>query len=95
MRIANIISNLGIQNAQQSAKLIVRNDADAPVFARLDALIGYASRLLLEAMRGALRLWRDVTCGMKPLVMCGAWSAAAEQRSRRTHQTTMRRHAAS
>lgn len=95
MRIAKNISNLGIQDARLSAKLIVCNDADRPVYAHLYALLGAASQQLLAAMRGAVQHWPIVLGGTKPLVTCGACSAVAEQRSRRTHHTTMRRFAAS
>lgn len=95
MRIATIISNLGIQIARLSAKLIVCNDADCPVYARLQALLGVAPQQLLAAASGAKQHWPSVAGGVKPFVTCGASFAIAEHRSRRTHHTTMRRFAAS
>ena len=51
--------NLGIQNAQQSAKTIVRSDSDRPsLFAIFGALYGYRVALVASHARRATALAR-------------------------------------
>lgn len=75
--------NLGIQNARQSAKTIVRNGSDRPSPRSLDALFGFASREW-QTLGDALRHWATTaTCVMKTYVTGGACGAVAPQRSGR------------
>jgi hypothetical protein len=70
--------NLGIQNAQLSAKTIVRRDSDrSPLSAFFGALYGYASRPWMS-MRETLRHWRSTaTRVMKTRVTGGVLGALA------------------
>ena len=75
--------NLGIQNAQPSAKSIVRRDADRPsMFAMWCASLGYAWRLW-AAMGEALQHPIAATRVGKTRVTAPALCAAALQRSGR------------
>jgi hypothetical protein len=75
--------NLGIQNARQSAKTIVRNGSDRPSPRSTDALFGFASRQW-QTLRDALRHWAaTATCVTKTYVTGGACGAVAPQRSGR------------
>lgn len=76
--------SLGIQNAQTSAKTIVRNDSDRPaLFAIVGALFGIAYGPW-QAMRFALRPWSPSTmCVATTHVTGGACRAVALQRSGR------------
>jgi hypothetical protein len=82
--------NLGIQNAQPSAKTIVRLDSDrSPLSAFFGALYGYESRALM-AMRDSLRHWRKTaTRVLKTRVTGGVLSAIALQAPGR-HAATCR-----
>jgi hypothetical protein len=75
--------NLGIQNARQSAKTIVRNGSDRPSPRLLDALYGNASHAW-ETLRAALTPWAaTATCVMKTRVTGGAACAKAQSGSGR------------
>ena len=75
--------NLGIQNAQPSAKSIVRRDADRPsMFAMWCAATGFAS-WLGATLREALQHPTTVTRVGKTRVTGGVLYAVAMQRSER------------
>lgn len=75
--------NLGIQNAQPSAKQIVRRDADRPsMYALSCACIGYCSRFWLSLREAASHL-TTVTRWTITRVTGGASGAPALERSRR------------
>jgi hypothetical protein len=69
--------NLGIQNAQLSAKTIVRRDSDrSPLSAIFGALYGFGSPWM--SMRESLRHWRSTaTRVMKTRVTGGVLGALA------------------
>jgi hypothetical protein len=72
--------NLGIQNAQPSAKTIVRMDSDhSPLSAIFGAHYGFESRSRM-AMRDSLRHWRQTaTRVLKTRVTGGVLSAVTLQ----------------
>jgi len=73
--------NLGIQNAQQSAKSIAGRDSDRPsMFALYCAFLGSMSRMW-QHMRDVLRHTPTVTRTRKTRVTGGALCAVALQRS--------------
>ena len=73
--------NLGIQNAQLSAKSIAGRVSDRPsMFALYGAFMGFASRMW-SSMREALRHAPTATRTVKPRVTGGALWAVALQRS--------------
>jgi len=81
--------NLGIQNAQPSAKSIAQRDSDRPsMFALSGAFLGYAARMW-QNMRDALRHTLTATRLVKTRVTGGALCAVALQRSER-HESSCR-----
>lgn len=75
--------NLGIQNAQPSAKQIVRNASDRPsLFALSCACIGYCSRIW-QGLCEAVGHWPTATCVVTTRVTGGASGAYASGGSRR------------
>ncbi len=81
--IQNRNSNLGIQNAQASAKSVVRRDADRPsVFAKWRASLCSASRLG-ASLRGELQHLTTATRVVITRVTGGALYTQALQRSGR------------